>query len=243
MGWCARRIPVRFEQVQDPGQNSSPEALRELDDWTLWERWKDNDRRAATILVERYSGMLHRFFRNKVWDTEDATELISETLLGCVGALDRAEPTGPFRSFLFAIAMNTLRRYIRVTFKRKQEVEDFDEVCVGDIDDTPSAFVSRNSETRLLVRALRRLPMKFQIVLELQFFEQMPGAEISELLGMPAATVYTRQRRARAKLRTIVEDLASSPSVAQSTMMGIETWAHQVRAQLAPSADSADEQS
>ncbi len=203
-----------------------------MEDWSLWDRWKDDDRRAATVLVERYSGLLQRFFRNKVRDSDDATELISETMLGCITALDRAKRSGAFRSFLFGVAINTLRGYIRRTYKRKRELDDFGEVCVGDDVDTPSGVVIRADETRLLVRALRRIPLKFQIVLELQFFEDMSGPQISETLGVALPTVYTHQRRGRARLQTMIETLAADPEMANSTMIGLETWAQDVRSQI-----------
>ncbi len=204
----------------------------------LQSRPLDGDRRAATVLVERYSTMLQRFFRNKVRDSEAAAELISETMLACVGALERAQPTGSFRSFLFGVALNTLRAYIRRKYKRKRERDDFDDVCVGDDTETPSGLVSRSGETRLLVRALRRIPLKFQVVLELQFFEELTGPQIAELLDMPLATVYTHQRRGRARLQEVIQELADNPQLAQSTMMGIETWAEDVRAQIGDSARS-----
>lgn len=210
------------------------EALQKLEDWLLYRRWREGDRRSAAVLVERYSSLLQRFFRNKVNDVESASELISETMLGCLAAADRANESGSFRSFMFGVAMNNLRTYIRRTYKRKRELDDFDEVCVGDSVDTPSGLVSRHGETRLLVRALRRIPMKFQIVLELQFFEEMSGPEIAELLGIPQATVYTHQRRGRERLQAKLEELAETPAMAQSTIMGLQTWADDIRARVGP---------
>jgi len=212
----------------------SREALQKLDDWPLYWRWSAGDRRSAAVLVERYSSLLQRFFRNKVRDTEAVSELISETMLGCLSAVDRAEASGPFRSFLFGVAMNNLRVYIRRSYKRQREVDDFDEVCVGEEADTPTGLVCRHGETRLLVRALRRIPMKFQIVLELQFFEEMSGPDIAELLGMPQATVYTNQRRGKERLQAKLEELAESPGQAQSTLVGLETWVNDIRAQVTP---------
>lgn len=203
-----------------------------MDDWSLWSRWKDGDRRAATVLVERYSGMLQRFFRNKVRDPESTAELISETLLGCVVALDRTKPTASFRSFLFGVALNTLRAYIRRVYKRKRERDDFDDICVGEDSSSPSEFIDLSRESRLLVRALRRIPLKLQIVLELQFFEDLTGPQIAELLEIPLATVYTHQRRGRQRLQTVLQELTDNPQLAQSTFMGLETWAEDVRSQI-----------
>lgn len=210
-----------------------------MEDWPLWELWKGGDRRAATVLVQRYASLLQRFFRNKVRDKQDVSELVSETMLGCAGALARASGDASFRSFLFGVALNVLRKYIRRQYKRKRELDDFDEVCVDESSDTPSGLVVRQGETRLLVRALRRIPIKFQIVLELQFFEELSGPQISELLGIQLSTVYTNQRRGRQKLQEMIESLADSPAQAQSTLMGLQTWAEEVRGQIGDTDDDA----
>lgn len=210
-----------------------------MEDWPLWGRWKDGDRRAATVLVQRYASLIQRFFRNKVSDKQDASELVSETMLACVSALDRASETASFRSFLFGIALNVLRKYIRRKYKRKREIDDFDVVCVDEGPETPSNLIARQGETRLLVRALRRIPINLQIVLELQFFEELKGPQIAELLGIPVNTVYTHSHRGRQKLQEAIEALAENPEQAQSTMMGIETWADEVRAQIGDTGDDA----
>lgn len=215
------------------GESRSREELRSLEDWPLIDAWGSGDRRAAAVFVERYSGLLLRFFRNKVRDSEDGSELVSETMLACVGAIPRVENRKQFRPFMFGVAMNVLRKYLRRKYKRQREIEDFDEVCVGEGDGgSPSGMLVRQAETRLLVRALRRIPLKFQIVLELQFFEEMTGPQISELLSVPLSTVYTNQSRGKERLNAKIKELSDDPALTQSTMMGIQTWAEDVRAQI-----------
>ncbi len=203
-------------------------------DWDLLVAWRDGDERAGQELVARYLGILTRFFHNKVRDSDDAADLISETMLACCKGKERVEDPGAFRSFLFATAMNMLRRYYRKQAKRERELDDFADVCVGDSGDpgSLSSIVARKQETRLLVRALRRIPLDQQIVLELNYLEGLSGAEIAELLGVPPATVYTRLRRGKQRLHDTMGELADSPQVLESTIMGLQTWAGQVRAQL-----------
>ena len=104
-----------------------------MEDWELFQQWSDGDRAAGETLVRRHVGVLTRFFRNKVRNPDDAAELTSETLLACTKNRDRINPTS-FRSFLFAVAMNTLRNYHRKQGKRRREFDDFEELCVGDSD-------------------------------------------------------------------------------------------------------------
>lgn len=203
------------------------------DDWSLFFAWRDGDRDAGERLATRYLGLLTRFFLNKVRNPDDAADLVSETFLGCTAGRDRATDGGVFRSYLFAVAMNKLRGYFRKQAKARRELDDFEDVCVASaLPRSQVSMVARAQESKLLVRALRRLTLDQQIVLELGFFEALGGPEIAELLGIPPATVYTRLRRGKAQLAVLVHELAGDPQLAESTVIGIDTWARQIRAEL-----------
>ncbi|MCA9704305.1 MAG: sigma-70 family RNA polymerase sigma factor [Myxococcales bacterium] len=205
-----------------------------MDDWKLLEAWQAGKSSAGEALVNRYLGLLTRFFRNKVGNPEDAAELISETLLGCTRGKERVRDSEAFRSFLLATAMNVLRRHYRKKAKRERELDDFADICVGDSGHprSPGSMVALEQESRLLVRALRRIPLEYQLALELHLFEGLNGREIAELLGVPQPTVYTRLRRGKERLRGVMHELADSPEVADSTMAGLQTWAARVRDEI-----------
>jgi RNA polymerase sigma-70 factor (ECF subfamily) len=218
------RPPVKVFRQRE---NSSRPA--DADDWTLLFAWRDGDRQAGEAIVHRYFGLLTRFFYNKV-RREDAADLVSETFLACTMGRDRIEQRGSFRSFLFAIALNKLRGYYRKQAKQARELADFAEVCVADsLPEGPVAAIAQAQEARVLVRALRRLSLAEQIVVELNVIEELRGPEIAELVGIPLKTVYTHLQRGRARLAEHVRQLASDPQQAQTTLMGLETWARQIR--------------
>lgn len=205
-----------------------------MDDWQLLEAWKGGDARSGEALLGRYMGLLTRFFRNKVSDPDDVADLISETMLACTRSKERVRDSGAFRSFLFSSAMNMLRRHYRKKAKRKREVDDFAQICVGESSDPRSlaSLVSLQREGRLLVRALRKIPLDQQIVLELNYIEQLSGPEIAEMLGIPKPTVYTRLRRGTEKLRVVVAEMEKSPELVESTLSGLHTWAAKIRDEI-----------
>lgn len=71
-----------------------------------------------------------------------------------------------------------------------------------------------------------------QIVLELGCIEQLSDQEIAQLLGVPAQAVDTPIRRGKHQRRAIISELTATPELAESTRMGLETWAQKVRGQL-----------
>ncbi|MCA9689550.1 MAG: sigma-70 family RNA polymerase sigma factor [Myxococcales bacterium] len=203
------------------------------DDWELLFAWREGDRGAGERLAGRYFGLLTRFFLNKVRNPDDAADLVSETFLGCTAGRDRIADEGSFRSYVFAVAMNKLRGYFRKQAKRRRELGDFEDICVASaIPRSPVSMIARAQEGKLLVRALRRLNLDQQIVLELNFFEGLRGPEIADLLGVPAATVYTKLRRGKERLTTLVREIAGDPVLAESTVIGLDTWARQIRAEI-----------
>ena len=61
------------------------------------------------------------------------------------------------------------------------------------------------AEAQALDRAMAELPDKYREVLALQVIGGYSGLEMSEMLGLPRATVNTRLFRARQHLRRVLE--------------------------------------
>src|SRR5688572_2924252 len=197
------------------------------DDVELLDAWKGGDRRAGATLFERhYPGVL-RFFHNKAG--EHGKDLIQRTFLRCLEARDRILPGSSFRAYLFGVARNVLLEHFRSV---KRDGDRLDEMLttVQDVSPhpTPSSFIAHKREARLLLAALRKIPIELQITLELFYWEGMPAGEIGDAFAVPEGTVRTRLRRARQLLEQEIAALASSPAELHSTMSGLADWAAQV---------------
>jgi DNA-directed RNA polymerase specialized sigma24 family protein len=102
-----------------------------------------------------------RFFRNKVCSEDDVAELVGQTFLGCTTGKDRYRGDASVRQFLYAIAHNVLRKYIRARYKRSSEHVDFAAVCVQDVEPaSPSSIVAHKREAQSLVRPSGRSPSR-----------------------------------------------------------------------------------
>lgn len=203
------------------------------DDRDLLERWRGGDDRAGEALFERYYEHVSRFFANKV--TADPADLIQETFIGCVRGRDRLREDASFRSYLFAIACNVLRNFYK-SQRRDADRLDFGTVRAADLSPGPGTMIAGRKEQRLLLEALRSIPVEFQIVLELFYWEELTSAEIADIVGVPHGTLRTRIRRARQLLESELARLAQSEETLQSTVSGLEDWAAQIRAAHRPEA-------
>lgn len=206
------------------------------DDVELLERWRDGDLGAGDQLFNRHFSSVHRFFRNKV--NEGALEdLVQQTFMASVEGRERFRSDSTFRTYLFGVAHNLLRDHYRR--RRKAEVLDFAEASVEDVGFGPNTLLGRQQEQRLLLEALRRIPIDCQIVLELYYWEELSASQTAAVLGIPEGTVRGRVRKAKALLKKKLTVLARSPSDLESTVQNLEGWAASLREALAASTPSA----
>jgi RNA polymerase sigma-70 factor, ECF subfamily len=212
----------------------TPEEESAIPDWVLLEHWQQGQRAAGEELMRRYMGLLSRFFHNKLANPQDAADLVGETLLACTHGQQGIRSTKSFRSYVFGVALNQLRRYYQKQHKRELEREDFEECCVDYLaaTHTQGAVMVEQEQTSLMVQGLRMLPLSYQVVLELSLFEELNGREIGELLDLPTATVHTRLRRGKEYLAVEVQRLTTNPDLYDSTVTDLEGWARQLRARL-----------
>ena len=198
----------------------------DTDDGELLEAWRGGDKRAGKILFERHYDAVHRFFRNKVG--AEAPDLVQKTFLGCVEGVERYRGEGSFRSWLFAVAYRQLCKHYRQASNERARF-DFGTVSAADLDPTPSRVVAQRREHRLLLEALRAIPVQHQVALELYYWEQMSDTEVARTLDLPLGTTKSRIRRARQLLAEHIAKLAKSPAELESTLGNLEQWAEQLR--------------
>jgi RNA polymerase sigma-70 factor (ECF subfamily) len=199
------------------------------DDAALLARWREGDLVSGEALCERYYDKVERFFLNKV--SASVGDLVQETFTVCVENHAQVRDAAKFRSYLFAVAYNVLCAHLRRHY-RKDRAIDFDRVSAHDVSPSPSSLAVRHREQRLLLEGLRNIPVDYQVVLELHYWEEMTTADIAEVLHIPVGTVRSRMRRAREMLEDAMTRLTGSPELLESTKTHLEDWAHKCRSQL-----------
>ncbi|MEM6993502.1 MAG: sigma-70 family RNA polymerase sigma factor [Myxococcota bacterium] len=193
-------------------------------DTALLEAWRAGDAAAGNVLFNRHFQSVFRFFRTKVDGGVD--DLVQQTFLACVEGRDRLRDKTGFRAYLFAVARNRLYMY----FQRVGR-EDVDPAVssLHDMGRSPSRVLVERAEERLVLEGLRRLPLDFQIALELYHWEGLTGPQLAAVLDVPEPTVRSRLRRGTQRLRDAIAELADSATVLDSTLTDLTKWAQQVR--------------
>jgi RNA polymerase sigma factor (sigma-70 family) len=197
-------------------------------DAELLERWREGDKTAGNELFLRHFEPIRRFFLNKAGNAVE--DLVQRTFLRLVEGKERFEGRSSFRTFTFGIAYNVLREHYRG--HRRAAAGDLDDVSVHDLGAGPLTIAAARQEQRLLLEALRRIPLQHQIVLELYFWEQFSGPELADFLGVPENTARSRIRRAKEVLSEVIGSLAASAGEIESASRNLDGWAESIRAQL-----------
>lgn len=198
--------------------------MHDQDDIDLYRAWVGGDRKAGSALIERHFPAIERFFASKTQGGA-ADDLVQQTFLRCVQApRDSFRAEGSFRAFLFGIAKNVLFEHIRARTRGQREVPDFAVSTIVDLMPGASTLLARQSETRLLVMALQRIPLELQLLLELYYWEEMPLSELAEVFEVPAGTIKSRLFRARNLVREAMEALPGSEDEQRGARTLLQSW-------------------
>lgn len=204
------------------------------DEEDLLEQWAGGDERAGNKLFKRYFDAVYRFHMNKVSNEQQAEDLVQRTFMRLVRVRSNFRGTS-FRAFVFGVAQNVLREYYRSVRRTMSKEISFEELRVADLQAGPVTILARQSDSRRLLLALRRLPIEAQTLVELHYFEKLTGRELAEVMNTNENTIRSRLRAARERLLNEFQTLPAHPSL-KSTLDDIDAWAERVRASLSKAA-------
>jgi RNA polymerase sigma factor (sigma-70 family) len=148
----------------------------------------------------------------------DAEDVVQETFLRALRHF-RTFKGGDARPWLLAIVRNTCYTWLK--HNRFPEVETIvDESKHPRTEDAsdPETLLLRETDRRLLRRALHRLPKEFLEVIVLREFEELSYKQIAEVIQIPCGTVMSRLARGRRRLAQILSNCHDK--AAQAELVG-----------------------
>ena len=203
-------------------------------DLALLQGWRLGDAAMGKELFDRHKTAVTNFFRRNVRSKDDIPDLVQKTFLACVAAKKDPQITGSVRGYILGIAFFTMTRYFREarnapTFGLDEELE----TTLASVEPDPEYLLTLNDEQRLLMKAIRRLKIEFQVVFELNYWEGISCDEIAEILNIPQGTVRSRLQHGRTALEKKLAELADSPELLTATTMSIQSWQQAIHAGIA----------
>src|SRR6266404_273062 len=167
----------------------------------LLARARAGDQAAFGELCKRSEPRLLRMARHIVRNEEDAQDAVQEALLNAFRNLSAFDERSSFFTWATRIAINSSLMQLR---KRRQFFLKFtdyapDDLAVKDPSAGPEALLAEKDEQRLLHEAIRSLPRKLRVVVELKQFQERSIEETASVLSItcPPAKEMLKNRLLR----------------------------------------------
>jgi RNA polymerase sigma-70 factor (ECF subfamily) len=191
---------------QTESNHSVPRLIvySKLTDSELVDKATNGDHRALDALVERYSPRVNRLASQLMGDLEEAKDAAQESLVKVCTRLKQFRGEAQFATWLHRLVVNTCRDRMAFQRVRRAEPLELDEHATDDID--PSNVAVLADLRRDLADALSRLSNDQRIAVVLRDSFGMSYKEISRVARMPVGTAKCYVHRARARLRTLLEE-------------------------------------
>ena len=156
--------------------------------------------------IEKCRERLTRLCLSLCGDHHDAADLFQDTCLRAFKYYKTYDKNKEFDKWIFSICVNTYRSGLKKFYRMKKvdfaSAEEHDDFLTG-IPDTDST--ASHEEYKELIKAVKKLPEKFHIVIVLRFFSDLTEKDMAKMLGIPEGTVKSRLNKAKMLLRKEME--------------------------------------
>ncbi len=165
---------------------------------------KEGDEEAFASLVKKYRVKVFNLAFSLTRDRDTADDLAQEVFIKAYFALPRFELRSEFGTWLYRIAINHVRDFLRKASRmRRLSIDDIKESSIPQEDETMKREKEQTEEQRkkIVQRAIQVLPDKHQVILTLRDIQGLSYEEITQILRISPGTVDSRLHRARKLLR------------------------------------------
>ena len=157
-------------------------------------------------LILRWERPIYALAYRTIGREEDARDVCQETFLRAFRALPRFRGQAQFSSWIYRIALNLCRDWIRRERRTGfvQPPEDVDlmaMVAAEEPSESIEDLVARKDQIRAVERAMALLPEEQRTAIVLKEYHGMTFQEIADLMGCPLSTVKTRLYQGLSVLR------------------------------------------
>src|SRR5579862_2896124 len=168
--------------------------------------WTDEELVAKSIggdaesfneLILRWERPIYALAYRTIGREEDARDVCQETFLRAYRALPGFRGQAKFSSWLYRIALNLCRDWVRrerraPVVEATGDVDLMDLAAASEPSESIEDLVARRDEMRVVERAMALLPEEQRTAIVLKEYHGLTFQEIADLVGCPLSTVKTR---------------------------------------------------
>lgn len=155
------------------------------------------DRDSFNQLMVRWERPIYALAYRTLGREDEARDICQETFLRAYRALPNFRGQAKFSSWLYRIALNLCRDWIRKerrapVVQPPEDVDLFDLAAAAEPSESIEDLVARKDMSRLVEQAMARLPEEQRTAILLKEYHGLTFQEIADLVGCPLSTVKTR---------------------------------------------------
>lgn len=208
------------ERVPTPASHSNPASLT---DEVLFDRYRSGQTEAFRTLIERHHNELLAFLYRLVGDRQAAEDVFQEAWVQVHLSAETFDRERTFRPWLFTIAANKGRDYLRKKGRRQtvdlsapvrqdsSGTSTFIDLMEVDVP-APDASMQGQERDEMVQRAIQDMSPQLREILLLAYFQRLSYAQIAEDLRIPLGTVKSRLHAAVASFAQRFKQLTRGSS-------------------------------
>ncbi len=189
-----------------------------LSDEELILRVPEGDNQAFDVLVNRYKDRLYSYLLRLLSNPDQAEEIAQEAFVKAYMNADKYRKIARFSTWLYTIATNLVRNYMRNMKRRPTRVSLWFKESGGEkirwrqIEDEsrgPEEEMEQKDLEKLMQAAIRKIPPRYRTTFVLREINRLSYEEIAATTGLKLGTVRSRINRGRKYFRKAALPLLS----------------------------------
>jgi RNA polymerase sigma-70 factor (ECF subfamily) len=158
----------------------------------------EGDKAAMHIMFARHRVRVFRFIQRIVRNTAIAEDLVSQVFLDVWRSANSFESRSRVSNWLLSIAR--LKALCSFRERRHENIDREDVAEIVDTADTPDVRLDRKKTNATLRACTAKLSPAHREIIDLIYYHEKSIAQVSEIVGIPHATVKSRMFYARKQL-------------------------------------------
>ena len=148
----------------------------------------------AEEILEHYGNSILRLAYSYLHNMADAKEVLQDTLIQYLKTAPSFEKESHENAWFFRVAGNLSKN--RIDYNRIRSTNELNEALVAE----------QREDLSFVWDAVKMLPVKYREVIHLFYYEDIPTAQIAQILQEKESTVRSRLMRGREKLKPILKE-------------------------------------
>lgn len=185
--------------------NNTPLSYHQATDEDLARNMVTGDRRAFSILYQRYGSRMHAYFHRMLGqDGNKAADFTQELFLKIIEKISTYNHSASLKTWIYTIAGNMVKNEYR-RLGRQPQLFSLEVAQSLSTSQQSAELLDREILSRELARALQSLDETHRDCLVLRYLEELSIQDISDILQCPPGTVKSRIHYATKKLGSLLQ--------------------------------------